>query len=400
MKYDFDKIIDRTGTHATKLDVLPKGAPEDILSLWIADMDFPCAEPIIEALHKRIDKRIFGYTHYDNSRVKDAAYSWFHRRFGWEIDKSWMFFSPGIVPALGILINALTEEGDGVIIQRPVYYPFTSKIEGNNRVVANSPLIRIGNTYVMDYDDLEKKFANPQNKGMILCSPHNPVGRVWTEEELCKVVEIAKKYDKWIVSDEIHCDLTRAGVSHTPLLKAAPEYKDRIIACTAPSKTFNMAGMHFSNIIIPNTEYQKKWTAFADDRLRISACNPFGLEAFVAAYTEGEEWLEQVKEYIDSNIQYIENFVSENLPYADVISCEATYLVWIDVRKYCSDHKRLEHAMVHEAKVALDEGYIFGEEGLGYERINVATPKSNIIDCMERMKKALISLGGNVSQNG
>lgn len=392
MNYSFDQVESRLGTNSIKLEVLPEGAPSDILSLWVADMDFPCAEPIIEALHARVDRKIFGYTLYDSERIKQAVFSWFHKRFNWDIDSSWMFFSPGVVPAFAMLINVLTEEGDGVIIQQPVYYPFIKKIEANNRTVANNPLIRKGNSYVMNYDDLKKKFANPKNKGMILCSPHNPVGRVWTEEELSKVAAIAKKHDKWIISDEIHGDLTRIGVQHHPLLKVAPEYRERIILCTAPSKTFNLAGMQFSNIIIPNPEYQQAWRKLADERLSLSICNPFGLEATIAAYTKGEEWLEQVRHYIDGNIRYIEEFVSTHLPEAQVIDCQGTYLVWLDVRNYCSDHQKLEHAMVHDAKVALDEGYIFGDEGIGYERINVATQRSTVVECMERMKRALLNL--------
>ena len=392
MKYDFDKPIDRTGTHSVKLDVLPEGASEGLLPLWIADMDFPCAEPILAALHKRIDRKILGYTQNDNDQVKEAIYSWFLRRFGWNIDKSWIFFSPGVVPAIAFLINILSEEGDGIIIQGPVYHPFSAKITANKRVAANNPLIRQGNTYVMDFEDLERKFADPKNKGLILCSPHNPVGRVWTEEELLKTAAIAKKYDKWIISDEIHCDHTRKNVRFIPFLKAAPEYKDRIVACTAPSKTFNLAGAQFSNIIIPNPLYREKWTEFTGTKLSVGGCNLFGLEAAVAAYTEGEEWLDQVREYIDGNINYVNEFVSRNLPKAVVCKCEGTYLAWIDVRAYCADREKLEHTMLHEAKLYLDEGYVFGEEGIGYERINLATPRSNVVECMERFRKALDNL--------
>ncbi|MCL2472539.1 MAG: pyridoxal phosphate-dependent aminotransferase [Treponema sp.] len=393
MKYDFDKPVDRTGTHSVKLEVLPEGAPADILPLWVADMDFACAEPIIKALHRRVDKGIFGYTQYDNPGVKGAVISWFEKRFGWTIDPSWIFSCPGVVPAIALLINCLSEEGDGIIIQRPVYHPFTGKVMANKREAVNSPLIRQGNTYVMDFDDLERKFADQKNRGMILCSPHNPVGRVWTETELLKLVAIAKKYGKWIISDEIHCDLTRTGIRHTPLLKIAGDYKDRIIACTAPSKTFNLAGIQLSNIIIPNGEYQKKWTDFAGNRMSIAGgCSPFGLEAMVAAYNEGEEWLDEARKYIDGNIKYIEEFVKEKLPKASVITCEGTYLVWLDLRGYCADHRKLEQIMIHEAKLFLDEGYIFGDEGFCYERINTATPRSNIVTCMERMGKALLKI--------
>ncbi|MCQ4637719.1 pyridoxal phosphate-dependent aminotransferase [Anaerovorax odorimutans] len=389
MKYDFDTPIDRKGTHSVKFDAMPPGVPEDALSLWVADMDLPCAQPILDALHQRIDRKIFGYTLYENDELKDAVTGWYQRRFGWQIEKDELFFSPGIVPAIAFLINCLTEEGDGVIIQRPVYYPFTNTIEANGRKVANSPLVRKGNTYEMDFMDLEQKFADERNKGMILCSPHNPVGRVWTGEELRKVVEIARKYDKWIVSDEIHSDLTRSGVVHTPLLKLAEDYSQRIIACTAPSKTFNLAGMQFSNIVIPNKEYQKKWNHLVSSRFSLGFCNPFGLTAIIAAYNQGDDWLSQVKTYIDGNIQYIEKFAAEQLPKAQVMDCQGTYLVWIDFSGYCSDSKKLKKLMQQKARVALDEGFIFGEEGEGYERINAAAPRCVIEECMERIKDAL-----------
>lgn len=393
MKYDFDTPVDRRGTHTSKLDSMPEGAPKDALSMWVADMDLPCAEPIIRALHERIDKKIFGYTLYENEECKNAITGWYSRRFGWELNPKDIFFCPGVVPALAFLINILSDEGDGIIIQRPVYYPFTNKILANKRVVVNNPLIRAGNTYEMDFEDLERKFADEKNRGMILCNPHNPVGRVWTEEELRKVVEIAKKYDKWIISDEIHSDLTRVGIKHFPLTKVAPEYADRIVVCTAPSKTFNLAGMQFSNIVITNPEYQRRWTKITDERFSISMCSPFGLTAVIAAYTEGEEWLEQVREYIDGNIRYIETFAAEHLPKAKVTDCQGTYLVWLDLGAYCSDEKALEELMQKKAKVALDEGYIFGEEGIGFERINVAAPRSMVEECMRRISEAVEGLG-------
>lgn len=396
MIYDFDEVIDRKGTHTYKMDVLPEGSPPDALPLWVADMDLPCAEPVIQALHERIDKRIFGYTTYDNQELKDAVKGWFSRRYQWQIDEKWILFSSGVVPAIAFLLNALTEEGDGIIIQRPVYYPFTKKIEANNRVVVNNPLIRHGSTYVMDFGDLEKKFSEPKNKGMILCSPHNPVGRVWNKEELKKIIQLAVKYDKWIIADEIHCDLTRRGIVNIPMMKLAEEmnteYRDRIITCTAPSKTFNLAGAGFSNIIIPNEEYRKKWIKIIDRRFSSASCSPFGLTAAIAAYNEGEEWLEQVRTYLDGNIEFAEQFIKNNMPKAELIECQGTYLLWVDLRKYCNDSKKLEELMQKKAKVALDEGYIFGEEGEGYERINIATQRKTVENCLKRMKKALESL--------
>lgn len=392
MKYNFDEPIDRSGTYAYKLDMLPAGSPPDALSVWVADMDFACAQPILDALHKRIDRKIFGYTWYGNPDLIGAVTAWFERRYGWKIAPDEIFFSPGIVPALAFLLMAISHEGDGVIIQRPVYYPFTNKIKGTKRSIHNSPLIYENGDYRMDYADLEKKFADESIKGMILCSPHNPVGRVWSPEELRSLVDIAKKYDKWIISDEIHMDLTRKGVIHTPLLKVAPDYADRIVVCTAPSKTFNLAGCQLSNIIIPNKEWQAKWTAVISDTLSVSMANPFGIAATIAAYNEGEEWLEQVRDYLDENIRYINEFVAENLPKAKVAKTEGTYLVWIDLNAYEKDPRKLEALMQKTAKIAFDEGYIFGEEGAGFERINVATPKATVVEVMRRMKAALDTL--------
>ena len=392
MKYNFDEVVDRTGTYACKLEGMPEGAPADALSVWVADMDFACAEPIIKALHERIDRRIFGYTIYDNQDLKNAVTGWFKRRYDWEIEKEDVFFSPGVVPALAFLLQALTGEGDGIIIQRPVYYPFTNKINGNNRKIYNSSLIYENGDYRMDYEDLEKKFADEKVKGMILCSPHNPVGRVWTLDELRKLVDIAKKYNKWIISDEIHMDLTRKGVVHTPLLKAAPEYADHIVVCTAPSKTFNLAGMQLSNIVIPNKEWQKKWLEVIDDAFSVSMANPFGIAATIAAYNEGEEWLDQLRDYLDENIRYVKEFVKEKLPKASVTAVEGTYLIWLDLNGYEKDPKKLEKLMQQTAKIAFDEGYIFGEEGNGFERINAAMPKKTLEDCMNRIKMALDTL--------
>ena len=392
MKYDFDTLVERRGTHCCKFDTIPEEAGKNAIPVSIADMDLPCAEPIIRALHERIDQRIFGYTVYENEDCKEAVTGWYRKRFGWEIDKNDIFFSPGVVPALAFLIQFLTKEGDGVIIQRPVYHPFTGKVEANGRKVVNSPLVRKGSTYEMDFDDLDRKFADENTKGMILCSPHNPVGRVWREDELRKIVDIAKKYDKWIISDEIHADLTRVGVTHTPLLKLAPDYSDRIIVCTAPSKTFNLAGMQFSNIIIPNKEYQKQWTDVVSNRLSVGMCSPFGLTAIIAAYTEGEEWLDQAIAYVSANKAYLDQFLRERIPQIRMIPSEGTYLVWLDCSQLPYRGMALEHFMINEAKVAFCAGYEFGKQGEAFLRMNVACPRCTLTKALEQMEKAINGL--------
>ena len=389
MKYNFDEIIDRTGTSATKMESLPKGCPDDALPLWVADMDFACAEPILKALHERIDKKIFGYTMYDTDECLGAVLNWYKKRYGWEEQKENLFFCGGIVSAYAVLLNLLTKEGEGVVIQRPIYYPFTMKANSNGRQIVDSPLIYADGNYTIDFDDLDKKMAEPNNKVLVFCSPHNPAGRVWTEEEIRKVVDICKKYDKWIICDEIHCDLLRCGMTFHPILKVAPDYADRIAVCTAPSKTFNLAGMKTSNIVIHNKELQAAWKELIGGKLSMNGAGTLGLTAMIAAYNEGEEWLEQLKEYLDGNFAYIDAFLKEHLPKAHMVPSEGTYLAWIDFNgNVDGDAAKLEEIMQKKARVALDEGYIFGDAGRGFERINIATPRSVVEDCMDRILKA------------
>ena len=389
MKNNFDEIIDRSGTSATKMESLPKGCPDDALPLWVADMDFACAEPILKALHERIDKKIFGYTMYDTDECLGAVLNWYKKRYGWEEQKENLFFCGGIVSAYAVLLNLLTKEGEGVVIQRPIYYPFTMKANSNGRQIVDSPLIYADGNYTIDFDDLDKKMAEPNNKVLVFCSPHNPAGRVWTEEEIRKVVDICKKYDKWIICDEIHCDLLRCGMTFHPILKVAPDYADRIAVCTAPSKTFNLAGMKTSNIVIHNKELQAAWKELIGGKLSMNGAGTLGLTAMIAAYNEGEEWLEQLKEYLDGNFAYIDAFLKEHLPKAHMVPSEGTYLAWIDFNGYVDgDAEKLEEIMQKKARVALDEGYIFGDAGRGFERINIATPRSVVEDCMDRILKA------------
>ncbi len=392
MKYDFDQLIDRSGTQSLKWGSLLAKAESDFapLSLSVADMDFPCAQPIIDALHRRVERQIFGYSDYNAPEVRAVVQHWYAQRFDWQINAEHIVFSPGVVPAIAFLIHALTAPGDGVIIQRPVYYPFTASIENSGRRVVNNPLRYEHGAYTMDYADLEQKLANPANKGLLLCSPHNPVGRVWTADELRQVVAIAQKYDKWIICDEIHSDLVRRGVQHQPLLKLCPDYAEHIIVCTAPSKTFNLAGMQMSNIIIPNEQYRRKWHAITYNEFGIAMAGPMGIAAMMAAYTEGAGWLEQVLDYVDGNVEFTRQFLEQRLPKAHLVEPEGTYLLWIDLRAYCKDANELERKMLKEAGVVLDEGYIFGEEGIGFERINAACPRSVLQACLERMKSVLV----------
>jgi len=388
-KYNFDKPINRKGTYAVKWERLPQGNEKDALPLWVADMDFPTAEPILKALRKRVDRGVFGYTYYDDE-VKSAVTGWYKKRYDWIVKGEDVLFSPGLVAGIATMVNILTNEGDGIIIQPPVYHLFGMKIRSNKRVAVNNPLILKDGRYEMDYDDLDKKMADPNNKGLMLCSPHNPSGRVWSEEELAKVIEIAKKHGKWVVSDEIHADTTRKGIKFTPLAKVAGGYADEVITLTAPSKAFNLAGLHMSNIVITKKEYKNLYNNWVNERLNVGAVNPFALAANLAAYTEGEEWLCECNDYIDGNVDYCMEFFKKHLPKSNPIYIEGTYLFWVNLSNYESDPKRLERLMKEEAKVALNDGHVFGVEGEGFQRINLACPRFLLEECLKRMRAVLL----------
>ena len=389
MKYNFDEVIDRKGTHAVKVERLPKGADKDSLSLWIADMDFACAEPILKALHERIDRKIFGYTMYDADECMDAVTGWMKKRYGWNESRENLFFCPGIVAAYAALINLLTEPGDGIVLQRPIYYPFTNKANSNGRIPVDNALIYENGAYRIDFEDLDKKMADPANKVLVVCSPHNPTGRVWTEDELKKTVEICKKYDKWIICDEIHCDLIRRGVTFIPIMNVAPEYADRIVVCTAPSKTFNLAGMKTSNIVIHNKELQKKWKDYVNGSLSMDGASALGMTAMIAAYTEGEEWLEQLLGYIGGNFEFIKDYCAANIPQVKPNVPDATYLVWLDCRGLGMGNEELRDFMIRKAGLGLNEGWSFGRSLSGFMRLNAACPRPVLEKAMEQLKHAV-----------
>lgn len=394
MKYDFNQITDRSGTDSLKWEHINMYFPDarkDVLSMWVADMDFACAPPILDAIHRRLDRQILGYSHASNESYLRSVTGWFKRRFDWEVAKENIVYAPGIVPALGFLANILAEEGEGIVIQRPIYYPFTRMIEKNNRELVNSPLSYNNGEWTMDLVDLEDKFKQNYVKAIFFCSPHNPTGRVWSVAELEEFVALCKKYNIWIVSDEIHFDLIRKGVVHTPLEKIDPSYKHRIITCTAPSKSFNLAGIQISNIIINDSKMRERWQAFMHGRFGLGDPNAFALVACQAAYDESEEWLNQVNEYIDENFKFIERYIIENNLKMKLVGGEGTYLAWIDMREYRLSNEALQNLVLTKANIALDDGYIFGEEGSGFQRINVACPRSRIEQCMVSLHAALKS---------
>ncbi|MFZ1753414.1 MAG: MalY/PatB family protein [Caldilineaceae bacterium] len=388
MIYNFDEIISRKGTHSVKWEAgellkeigITERFDEDTISLFVADMDFPCPQPVIDALHARVDRLMFGYSTYTTTPdYIEAIQGWFARRHGWDIDANSIVYSPGTVEAINMAVKAYTEPGEGVIIQRPVYSPFTSAITKNQRVVVNNSLRHTDGYYTIDFDDLEAKAKDPNNKLFILCSPHNPVGRVWTPEELVRMAEICLANGVVLVSDEIHGDLVRQDVTHYPICTLVDD--DRLIACTATNKTFNMAGLHCSNIVINNKELRTKFT----DQIGFKSPTPFAITALIAAYNEGEEWLAQVNEYIDGNLAFLQDFLAEHMPQVKYRIPEGTYIGWMDFSGYGLSPKEVHDRIYNRANVVLEDGKLFGEEGLEFQRICVPSPRPLLRQALERI---------------
>ena len=389
--YDFDEVIDRRNTDCLKYDfAVQRGRPKDVLPFWVADMDFSIAQEIEDALVKRCQHGIFGYSEATDGYFA-ALQNWYLKHFNWQVQRPWLIKTPGVVFALAMAVKAFTEPGDGVLVQQPVYYPFTEVIRDNDREVVNAPLALVNGHYEIDFADLEQKLANPKVKLMFLCSPHNPVGRVWTKEELLKVGDLCLKYNVITVSDEIHSDFVWDDNAHTPFATLGEEYQQNCIVCTAPSKTFNLAGLQVSNIFIPN---QKLRRAFRKqiDAAGYSQLNTLGLVACQAAYTYGEEWLTQVKAYIRSNITFVDDYLKQNLPQIKMLPIEGTYLVWLDCSALGMTADEREQWLWHEAKLWLDGGGIFGKEGEAFERINVACPRAMLLQGLEQLKAAVEGL--------
>jgi len=392
MKFDFDRIIDRTGTGSFKWDLADsifKG--EGLLPLWVADMDFESPPEVVAALEERARHGIFGYTA-PMPEYFHAVADWFARRHGWRLDHDWIVAAPGVVPALNLLIQTFTEPGDGVIVQMPVYYPFMRSIKNNGRAIINNPLKLDGNMYRIDYDDLEYKARDPRARMLILCSPHNPVGRLWTKEELKRIGEICIAHDVLVISDEIHCDLVFHGRSHVPLGSINAQFLMKSITCTAPSKTFNLAGLQTANLVIANPDMRQRYNR-TTQCLGLTWPNLFGMEALIAAYRHGDRWLDQLMEYLWGNLVFLREFIAAKMPRVKVIEPEATYLVWLDFRDYGLGNENLKKLLRDRARLALDDGCIFGSpEGDGFERINIACPRAILEKALERMQKALLEL--------
>jgi cystathionine beta-lyase len=392
MKYDFDKIVDRTATESMKW-VYPRQVlkVEDAIPMWVADMDFEAPPALVEALGRRAAHGIFGYPLVPPSFYA-AAIGWLGRRHGWPIQKEWMSMTPGVVPALNYAVRAFSKRGDGVIIQTPVYHPFFYAIENNGRRIVRNPLRFDGRRYLMDFDDLESKIDAP-GRMLILCSPHNPVGRVWTREELERLAMIAAERDLLVISDEIHHDLVYPGHRHHVLAALSPEMAARTLTFIAPSKTFNIPGLATAAAVASNPDLFKKFEDEAE-RSGFDLGQVFGIVGFEAAYAHGEDWLEALLPYLEANVDFLEKFLTDRVPQIRLIRPEGTYLALLDCRELGLDQAALNDFFLKKARVYLNDGTMFGSELEGFVRINFGCPRALLAQALERIDRAVKDLLG------
>ncbi len=391
MRYDFDKVPDRRGTCSIKWsdEIMDEiNGKKGLLPFWVADMDFPCPQPVIDAVIEEARCGVYGYSCMTEG-YKRAFLEWNLRRHGWQVEEGWLVFSPGVVIALNAAVQEFTSPGDKVIVQSPVYHPFFHSIENNGRHVLENKLIEgADGDYSMDFEDLEQKASDPDAKVIFLCSPHNPVGRVWREDELTRFGEICVKHGLIIVADEIHSDLIYSGHKHVPFAKLSGDFAACSITCTAPSKTFNLAGLQVSNIIVQDPELRSRLERRLESN-GISEPNFFGVAAAGAAYAQGEEWLGQVLSYLEGNADFIGDFLKARLPQIHYRKPEGTYLAWLDFRALNLDKDGLKELLADRAGLALNQGFIFGSSGDGFARLNFACPRALLKEGLERIEMAI-----------
>ncbi len=383
-QFDFDEVVDRQGTGSVKWDSVENAS---ILPMWVADMDFRTAPAIVDALQKRVEHGIFGY-----AKVPDAYYeatiNWFARKHSFHIERDWILYTSGVVPAISAILKALTNPGDGVIVQTPVYNCFFSSIRNMGCQLVENPLVNCDGHYQVDFEDLENKASRSDVTLMILCNPHNPVGRAWTKQELVRIGEICFKHGVKVISDEIHCDLMFPGNHHQPFSALGDEFLMNTVTTHSPSKSFNIAGLQIANIVTANKELKQK----VDRALNIhEVCdvNPFGVAALIAAYNQGEEWLNELNHYLYENYLAVVEFVQHQLPKLSVIQQEATYLAWIDCRKLDIPSEKIGEMLLKEGALMINQGTVYGESGDGYIRLNMACPRSHLIEGLKRMASVL-----------
>lgn len=398
MKYDFDQVCNRKETDCLKWDMIDSVfGEEDIIPLWVADMDFPVAKPVQNALKERIDHPFYGYTR-PGKGIVESVVKRMKEKFNWEIEPEWVVFTPGVVPALHIAIRSLTHPGDEVLLQQPVYYPFFPAVTSSGCQIVNNGLKLKDGKYEIDFEDLEAKLrpssglgSNPNRiKTMIFCNPHNPVGRVWGKEEITRLGKIAINNGLVVISDEIHCEILFDDNAHIPFATISKEFEQNCIICMSPSKTFNLAGLDVSSIIIPNKKIREEFLNIQNGM--VPGPNLFGLTALEAAYLHGDEWLEQVMEYIHKNLDFLIEYTENKIPQIEVIKPQGTYLIWLDCRKLGLNNQELKNFMLKDAKVGLNDGFIFGEEGSGFVRMNIACPMAILEEALKRIENAVDKL--------
>lgn len=381
MAYDFDRLITRRGTNAVKWDA---AAEEDMLPMWVADMDFRTAPEVINALETRARHGIFGYTQVPSDFYK-AIVNWFSRRHNFTMSPQHLLYTTGVVPALSAVVRALTQPGEKVIVQTPVYNCFFSSIRNQDCEIITNPLVRNGNTYTINFDDLEQKVADPQAKLLLLCNPHNPVGRVWQPEELLRIGEICLRHNVVVIADEIHGDLVRPGFRYTPFASVDERFMLNAITCISPSKAFNLAGLQVAAIHTANDDMRQKINKVLNIH-EVCEINPFAVEALIAAWNHGDAWLNSLNLYLQDNYDYLKAFFSRYLPAFPVIQLEGTYLAWVDCRTLLRSSAEIAALLKTEEKLWVNEGTIYGEEGEYYIRINFACPRSRLHEGLNKMK--------------
>ncbi|HSC67413.1 MAG TPA: PatB family C-S lyase [Cellvibrio sp.] len=388
MSINFDQPVNRQNTQSVKFDSRQQyfGTTE-VSPLWVADMDFAVPECVTRALRERIDHPVFGYTLYPESLFQ-AAIDWFQRRHQWTIEREWIVFAPGVVPSLFAAAQAFAKEGEGVIVQSPVYFPFFSAVTTNNRKLINNPLREVNNRYEIDFEHLEL-CAQQGARLLMLCTPHNPVGRVWSEAELQRLLDISRRYDLTILSDDIHCDLVYSGVKHTMLGRLA-QSGDKIITTIAPNKTFNIPGLGLSALVIPDASLRTAMKQ-AFDALHVGNYNPLSIAAFEAAYRGGDVWLEALMSYLEATRDFAADFIAREIPQIKLIKPEATYLLWLDCRALEMTDARLRDFFVRECKVGMNPGTVFGEGGSGFMRMNIGTPRAVVAEALNNIRENLSS---------
>ena len=392
MKFNFNEKVDRSKNHAAKWEEMgAKFGSNDLLPMWIADMDIKTAPEIVEAIKEKADQAIFGYVYRPASYYETAA-AWCEKRFGYKINPKTLIHSPGVVPSMNMLVKMLTKEDEKVLIQIPVYPPFAASVKTGKRTLVTNELIKDENGYyTIDFEDLEKKLSDEKVTLMILCNPHNPVGRVWKKEELQKIGDLCVKYNVRILADEIWRDLVLPGYTHTPIASLSREIENITITCFSPTKTFNIAGLQASFAVFPREE---EWKAFDNElgEMDIKRNNPFSLVGFEAAYNHGEEWLSELLVHLEGNAQYVADFVKERLPEIKTVKPEGTYLMWLDFNGLNIAPEEITDMLIKDAKVAMNDGASFGANGKGFARMNIACPRYMVEDAMARIEKAVKNL--------